>query len=159
MKTLYIMRHTEKDESKPEQYDYDVELTQKGLEDSETMAQKLKDKKIILDLIVSSPSMRTRQTAEIVAKTLDYTKNIMYNEVIYQAFVNEIVESLTYTFDNVDSLMIIGHNPALTGLAITFTEFREEIKMGSIVKIEFDCHSWTTIDKNNARFVEQFKVD
>lgn len=159
MKTLYIMRHAQKDESKPEQYDYDVELTQKGLEDSEIIAQKLKDTKNIPDLIVSSPSVRTRQTAEIVAKTLNYTKNIMYNEVIYQAFVHEIIESITYTFDTVDSLMIIGHNPALTALAITLTEFSEEILMGSIVKIEFDCYSWTTIDKTNAKFIEQFKLD
>ncbi len=159
MKTLYIMRHTQKDESNPEQYDYDVELTQKGLKDSQIIAQKLKDNSILPDLIVSSPAMRTRQTAEIVAKTLKYRKNIMYNEVIYQAFVNEIVESITYTFDTVDSLLIIGHNPSLTALAITFTEFKEEIKMGSIVKIEFDCNSWTTIDKNNAKFIEQFKLD
>ncbi|WP_072681457.1 histidine phosphatase family protein [Arcobacter sp. LA11] len=159
MKTLYIMRHAQKDESKPEQYDYDVELTQKGLEDCEKIAQKLKDRRITPDLIVASPAIRTRQTAEIVAKTLDYLKNIMYNEVIYQAFVNEIIESITYTFDTVDSLMIIGHNPALTALAITFTEFREEIKMGSIVKIEFDCDSWTAIDKTNAKFIEHFKLD
>lgn len=153
------MRHAQKDESKPEQYDYDVELTEKGFEDSKNIAQELKEKKILPDLIVSSPAIRTRQTAEIVAKTLDYTKNIMYNEVIYQAFVNEIVESITYTFDTVDSLMIIGHNPSLTALAITFTEFREEIKMGSIVKIEFDCDSWTAIDKNNAKLKEHFKLN
>lgn len=159
MKILYIMRHAQKDESNPEQYDYDVELTPKGLEDSKNIALKLKDKKITPDLIVSSPSMRTRQTAEIIAETLFYTKNIMYNEVIYQAFVNEIVESITYTFDTVDSLMIIGHNPSLTALAITFTEFNEEIQMGSIVKIEFDCNSWIAIEKGNARFVEQFKLD
>lgn len=159
MKTLYIMRHAQKDESNPEQYDYDVELTQKGLEDSQIIAQKLKDKSILPDLIVSSPAMRARQTTEIIAKTLKYRKNIMYNEVIYQAFVNEIIESITYTFDTVDSLMVIGHNPALTGLAITFTEFKEEIQMGSVIKIEFDCNSWTTIDKNNAKFIEQFTLE
>lgn len=159
MKTLYIMRHAQKDESNPDQYDYDVELTKKGLEDSKIIAQKLKDKSISPDLIVSSPAIRTRQTAEIVAKTLDYTKNIMYNEVIYQAFVNEIIESVTYTFDTVDSLMIVGHNPSLTALAITITNFKEEIEMGSVVKIEFDCNSWTAIEKNNARFVEVFKLD
>lgn len=159
MKTLYIMRHAQKDESNPEQYDYDVELTQKGLEDSQTIAQILKDDNVKPDLIVSSPSIRTRQTAEIVSKVLKYRKNIMYNEVIYQAFVNELIESITYTFDTVDSLLIIGHNPALTALALTLTEFREEIQMGCVVKIEFDCISWTAVDKNNAKFIKQYKLD
>lgn len=158
MKTLYIMRHTQKDASNPEEFDYDIELSQKGKDDAKTMGQKLKEKDVKPDLIVSSPAIRTRQTSDIVAKELAYRKNIMYNEVIYQAFLNELVESITYTFDSVDTLMIVGHNPSLTALSLNFGGPKEELKMGSVVRIDFNCDSWTSIDKTNSKFVDLFEV-
>lgn len=158
MKELYILRHAQKETSSSYEYDYDVPLAKQGVEDSKKIGQKLKNRKILPDLIVSSPAIRARETAEIVAKEIGYEKNIMFNEVIYQAFLNELVESITYTFDTVDSLMIIGHNPALTALAISFANFKEELQMGEMIRIEFDCDSWTMIDKTNSKFVEHFKV-
>ncbi len=158
MKTLYILRHAQKDESNPDQYDYDIELTPKGEEDSKRIGQKLKEKNICPDLIVSSPAIRARSTAEIVAKEIEYPRSVMYNETIYQAFLNEIIESITYTYDTVDTLMVVGHNPSLTALAISFTGYKEELKMANAIRIDFDCSSWTSIDKTNAHFVELIEV-
>mgnify|MGYP000221098002 CR=1 FL=1 len=158
MKTLYILRHAQKDESNPEQYDYDIPLSKKGEEDSKLLAEKLKEKNIIPDLIVSSPAVRARQTAQTIADTITYRKSVVYNEVIYQAFLNEIIESITYTFDTVDSLMIVGHNPSLTALAVTYAGFKEEMKMASAIRIDFNCDSWTSIDKSNASFIEYIQI-
>ncbi|MCP4971033.1 MAG: phosphoglycerate mutase [Arcobacter sp.] len=157
MKTLYVMRHAQKIESNSDEYDYDIELSEKGKIDSQNVANKFKNLGNKIDLIVSSPAIRARQTAEIVSDILDYKKNIMYNEVIYQAFLNEIIESLTYTFDTVDNLLLIGHNPALTALLITFTEYKEELNTSEIVKIEFNCNSWTSINKTNAKYIISIK--
>lgn len=158
MKTLYILRHAQKNMSSPDQYDYDIELSEQGLKDSEAIGEKLKEKGVKPDLIVSSPAIRARTTAEIVAKKIGFRKNVMYNEVIYQAFLNEIVESITYTFDNIDTMMIVGHNPSLTALAISFAGYKEELKMANALRIDFDCDSWTSIDKSNAKLVEEFEI-
>ena len=158
MKTLYILRHAQKDESNPEQYDYDVKLTEKGEKDSRLLGEKLKAHNVLPDLIVSSPAIRARKTAENVSEIIGYTKSVMYNEVIYQAFLHEIIESITYTFDTVDSLMVVGHNPSLSALAITYAGFKEEMEMASVVRIDFDCSSWTSIDKSNAKFIEYIKL-
>lgn len=157
MKTLYVMRHGEKDTSNPEMDDYDVQLTSKGIEDTKNVAEQLKEKNILPDLIVSSPSCRTRETAELIKPIIKYRKNIMYNEVIYMAFLNELVESITYTFDNVDKMMIIGHNPALTALCLTLGGFKEKLGMGEVLVIEFDCSSWTAIEGSMGKIVEHVK--
>lgn len=159
MKTLYIVRHGEKNIVDESIDDYDIEVTQKGLEDIHKQAKKLKEKGIIPDLIVSSPAIRTRQTADILSNELNYTKNIMYNEVLYQAFMNELVESITYTFDDVKTLMIVGHNPSLTALGVSFVGLKEKILMGEMVRIDFDCNSWTEIDNSNAKLIEHMKID
>ncbi len=153
MKKLYIVRHTHKAEGKLGQDDYDRELSQQGLDEAEKMALQLGSIIKSTDLIVSSPAHRTKQTAEIFAKALNYDKSIMYNEVLYMAFVNELLETISYTFDTVDNMVLIGHNPSLTALAITLVDFREKFETGGIMEIEFDCKSWIDISKDNAKLV------
>ncbi len=153
MKTLYVMRHPQKEIAKPNQDDFDIKLSNEGIEEAKKIAQNLQSIEIKPDLIVASPANRTRETAEIVSEILEYDKNIMYNEVLFQAYVNELFETLTYTFDTVNELLLIGHNPSLTALTITLDVYREEIKPGEVLKIEFDTDSWINIGKENAKFI------
>jgi len=153
MKKLYIVRHALKENEKAGQDDYDRPLSQEGITDAKEMADVLSKKGIHPDLIVSSPAIRTRQTSEIFADALNYNKNIMYNEVLYMAYVNELVETITYTFDTVDTMILVAHNPSLTALALTLVGFKEKIAMGGVVEVEFDCNSWIDISKENARLV------
>jgi phosphohistidine phosphatase len=153
MKRLFVVRHPEKIVQKQGLDDYDIDLSQKGLDDAHLMSEQLANKNIKINLIVSSPSTRTKKTAEIFASNLNYTKSIMYNEVLYMAYVNELLETISYTFDSVDSMVLIGHNPSLTALAITLLGFKEEFKMGAIMQIDFDCNSWIDICKENASLI------
>lgn len=152
MKKLFIVRHTQKEELNVTD-DYDRELSPKGIEDAILIANKLLSSNEKIDLIVSSPANRTKKTAEIFADILNYKKSIMYNEVLYMAFVNELLETISYTFDTVDTMVLIGHNPSLTALAVTLVGFKEKFQMGGIMEIEFDCDSWIDISKENAKLI------
>lgn len=158
MKTLYILRHAQKDTSSNEEFDYDVKLTSQGEEEAKQIGKILKKKGIMPDLFVSSPAIRARTTSEIIAKEIEYPKNIMYNEVIYNAFLHELIESISYTYDSVETLLVVGHNPSLTALSIYFTSYKEELKMANAIRIDFDCNSWIDIDKTNAKFVELIEI-
>ncbi len=153
MKKLYIVRHAQKEEESIDGNDYDRDLSEEGINCAKEMAQRFAQKNLPVDLIVSSPAKRTRLTAEIFAKTLNYKKTVMLNEVLYMAFVNELLETITYTFDTVDSMLLVGHNPSLTALAITLVGFKEKFQMGAIMEIEFDCNSWIDISKDNAKLI------
>lgn len=153
MKKLYIVRHALKELEQLDQDDYDRALSQSGIDDAKLMAQRLAAKGIKADLIVSSPAKRTKETSEIFAEALNYDKSIMYNEVLYMAYVNELIETITYTFDTVDTMILIAHNPSLTALAITLVGLKEKIEMGGIVEVEFNCDSWIDISKENAKLI------
>ena len=152
MKKLYIVRHTQKEEGLA-QDDYDRNLSQEGLDTAKKIAENFAKKNLPIDLIVASPARRTKITAEIFAQALDYKKSIMFNEVLYMAFVNELFETISYTFDSVDSMLLVGHNPSLTALAITLVGFKEKFEMGAIMEINFNCDSWIDISKDNAQLV------
>ena len=153
MKKLYIVRHTDKTETLVGQDDYDKELSQEGILSANLIAKNFASKKFPIDLIVASPAKRTKMTAEIFADELNYNKSIMFNEVLYLAFVNELLETITYTFDTVDSMVLVGHNPSLTALAFVLVGFKEKFEMGAIMEINFDCNSWIDISKNNAKLI------
>ncbi len=153
MKKLYIIRHTDKTQSLVGQDDYDKELSQEGVVSAKLIAKNFANKKLPIDLIVASPAKRTKMTADIFADELNYNKSIMYNEVLYLAFVNELLETITYTFDTVDSMILIGHNPSLTALALVLVGFKEKFEMGAIMEIHFDCNSWIDISKDNASLI------
>ena len=152
MKKLYIVRHTQKEEEFTKD-DYDRDLSTEGLEKAKVIAENFAKKNLLIDLIVASPAIRTKKTAEIFAQALDYKKSIMYNEVLYMAFVNELFETISYTFDTIDSMLLVGHNPSLTALAITLVGFKEKFEQGAIMEINFDCDSWIDISKENAKLV------
>ena len=153
MKKLYIVRHAQKEDEQIGRDDYDRELSDEGIIDAQKMAEYFASKKLPVDLIVASPASRTKTTAEIFAKALKYNKTIMFNEVLYMAFVNELLETITYTFDTVDSMLLVGHNPSLTALAITLVGFKEKFQMGAVMEIDFDCDSWIDICKENAKLI------
>ena len=153
MKKLFIIRHTQKDESISGD-DYDKPLTDLGLQNAHEIGKFLDNKNIKIDLIVASPAKRTRQTAEIIAQEVTYRKSVMYNEVLYMAYVNEMIETLSYTFDSVETMILIAHNPSVTALALTLVGLKEEVKMGGIVEIDFDCDSWIDVSRENAKLID-----
>ena len=62
-------------------------------------------------------------------------------------------KTISYTFDTVDSMLLVGHNPSLTALAITLVGFKEKFEQGAIMQIIFDCDSWIDISVENAKLV------
>ncbi|RXJ94892.1 phosphoglycerate mutase [Malaciobacter molluscorum] len=152
MKTLYLMRHAQKEIDNTKD-DYDIELTQEGITNTINFCKKLKEKNITIEMILTSPATRAEQTAQIIAEELNYDGIITRNEVIYKAFLNELLETLSYTYDNINSLFMVGHNPAIGTLAFKLTKLRENFEMGSIARIDFDCDSWLDISEENAKLI------
>jgi uncharacterized phosphatase len=86
MKTIYFVRHGESDANSRRIMAgtvMDVGLTSKGRTQAKKAGQDLKDKNI--DLIVSSPMKRATETAEIIAKEIDYNpKKIIMNPLFIE---------------------------------------------------------------------------
>jgi phosphohistidine phosphatase len=150
------MRHPQKDD-KSSSDDFFLTLTPKGEVDAHNVAKKLFTKGVNIDLIVSSPSLRTEITSMILAKELHINKKIAYNEVLYQGYLEELIESVNFTFHTVETLMLVGHNPLITNLLNHFTGYKEKINMGEIVKLEFNTSSWVEVDFSNAKLIEILK--
>jgi phosphohistidine phosphatase len=157
MKKLFIIRHAKSSWEDVNLDDFDRPLNEKGLNDAAIMAKFLKEKSISFDSILTSPASRAINTAEIFAKELNFSKNLTPNQYIYEPFVNAIVETLSYTYDDNNTVALFGHNPGVSTLAYTLCNAKIQMKTCSIIEIEFSCDSWLDISKNNAKFISYTK--
>ncbi len=66
---LYLIRHGIAEERRPDIKDEERALTKEGRQKTEKIAQRLKKLNLNFDLILTSPLVRARQTAEILLET------------------------------------------------------------------------------------------
>ena len=150
MKTLYLVRHAKSSWKYPELDDFERPLNKRGKRDAPVMGSYLKDKKIIPEILISSPAVRAKKTAKIIAKKLDFPKhNIIFSEDIYEASTMGLLKITSRTDDKFNSAMLVGHNPSMTYYANTIANIRlDNIPTCGIAGIELNISSWKEISEN-----------
>ena len=113
-KTLYIARHAKSSWDDASLSDFDRPLNKRGKRDAPFMAELLGDKGIKPELILSSPAKRAKTTAMHYHDALG--GELKLDERIYEASLMSLIYLIQESFEKVDSLMIVGHNPGLTAL-------------------------------------------
>lgn len=127
-------------------------LSKKGIRDLKMMSSFVSLINLTPDIILSSSSLRTQITADALAKSIDYKKQIFYMNELYMAKPSTILNILALQEDEDDEILIVGHNPSLTELANTL--IGKEIKKLStlgIVSIKLDISSWIDIEDTHGK--------
>jgi phosphohistidine phosphatase len=154
MKTLILVRHAKTEQVHSQMKDFDRNLLNRGINDAHHVSLKLLDKKIIPDLIISSPARRAIETAEIFADNFDYQKkDILIKEIIYDHYTtDDFIKMLGGLSNKYDKVMIFGHNPNFEILAYRFTnEFNKHLPTTGLIGINFDAKSWKEIEAGKGK--------
>ncbi|MEP6894232.1 MAG: phosphohistidine phosphatase SixA [Chloroflexota bacterium] len=115
---IYLIRHSNAVDPGTPGYEDDSTrpLTEKGHDKMKTIASALKALNIKPDLIVSSPYVRARQTAEILAKVLKYKQELAFSDTLVpMGNADNIIGEINEKY-SVDELVLVGHEPCLSGL-------------------------------------------
>ena len=126
---IYLIRHSNAVDPGTPGYEDDSArpLTEKGRDKMEKIASALKALGIAPDLIVSSPYLRAKETAEILAKGLKYKPDIAFSDALVpmenaDRIIGEINEKYS-----VDELVLVGHEPCLSVLIGTLIAGNPEL--------------------------------
>ena len=146
-KELLIIRHGKASVDYNNISDIDRPLKERGIIDVYNMANRIKDKNIIPNKIITSSANRALHTATIFARVLNIsTLDIDNIEELYLAEPETIFNIINQLDDNIESLMIVGHNPTFTDLANYFTEnYIDNLPPSGIVGLKFETQSWSKI--------------
>jgi phosphohistidine phosphatase len=153
MKKLYLIRHAKSSWKNLEIDDFYRPLNKRGELNAPFMAEKLKERGVIPDLILSSPALRAKKTAKILSKKILSKKRVTYIQNIYEAYSSELLEILKTVDDKHTTLFLVGHNPGVNDLAEYFVDFYDNIPTCGIVEIEFSCKKWAKISPKNAKLI------
>jgi phosphohistidine phosphatase len=147
MKTLTLVRHAKsswKDRGLP---DHERPLNKRGRRDAPIMGERLAERAVEVDLLISSSATRALATAEALAAALDYGwDEIVVEERLYAADAEEVLEVIEEQEDWVDRLMVVGHNPELTVLANQLSALDiENVPTCGVLELEYDVERWGEI--------------
>jgi phosphohistidine phosphatase len=117
---LIVMRHAQAGEL-PGGPDLERALTPQGRRDSAAAGAWLRAAGYRPDAVVCSVARRTRQTWQYVAEVLGGEPALAADERAYRADAAELAEIIRQAPDDVRTLMIVGHNPAVGQLSATLT--------------------------------------
>ena len=150
MKHLYLIRHAKSDWSDGGQSDFERGLNKRGQKAVFTMAEVLKEKKIMPDLILSSSAKRARLTAEGLAKNIGYRGKIKTSDALYMAEPEEVIAMIKEIKDQYDTVFIVGHNPETTELTeLLIKEYIENVPTLGIVALKVSIEHWKKIKAEN----------
>jgi len=147
MKTLYLLRHAKSSWQNPDMNDFDRPLLEKGLKRSKLILDYLLKHNIKIDLIVSSPAVRALATAEIFARVLNYPReNLRLERKLYYGDSEAFYQHFLDVPSHVNSMMLVGHNPAITNFANQFLEKKiDYLPTSGVVSISFQTDRWEKV--------------
>lgn len=115
-KRLYIMRHAKSDWSRSVADDQRP-LNKRGTQAARRMGRWMRDEQLSPARLCSSTARRAEQTVLELAGWLDYPPaEIHWDERLYLASVDTLLDRIAAWLPGTDSLMLVGHNPGLEGL-------------------------------------------
>jgi phosphohistidine phosphatase len=111
------------------------------------MAEHLRRKGIAPELVLCSPSRRTRQTLTRIAPGLGENADVQIESELYAASAADLIEVLHGVPDEVESVMLIGHNPGIQDLALSLARGGSEIAR---VRSKFPTAALATLELNGS---------
>ena len=142
---LIIFRHSIAEDQNEAISDFERPLTKEGRELAIEKGLILKDEIKQIDSVISSPALRTKETAEIVAELFKFNKNrIIYDQGLYQArSVEEVSDVLLLSLDDqVQTALYCGHNPLISYLASELAGNYLSLSKGGFVIFEQSTKDW-----------------
>ena len=164
MKTLYVLRHAKSDWGDESLPDFDRPLNHRGRKAAKAVGHEMRDRGIRPELVIASPAIRAKETVEHVLEGLG--ENLRVREVrrIYEAGKGPLLEIVRDAPDDVDHLMIVGHNPGFQDFVVTLAEpcaLREEVEekfpTGALADLRFPVDRWSEIAPATGRLEDLIK--
>ena len=157
-KTLYIVRHGKSSWDYFGISDIDRPLKERGIKNAYEIADSLKNKSTTPEIIYSSPAARAVQTAVIFMRVLDFPEERFFiRNNLYLSEPEEIMNIIKPTPDEINSVMIFGHNPGFTDLANYLSNLKlSNIPTSGMVVLQFSSNDWKSIRRDT--LISSFEV-
>ncbi|MBG6189018.1 SixA phosphatase family protein [Flavobacterium sp. CAN_S2] len=152
MKNLLLVRHAKSSWEVP-MHDKDRGLTCQGVKDAHLVSVEAKDSIPKTYIILSSTAKRATDTALIFAQNISYPiESIIYKDDLYTFDEKKLEKVIKSCSNNFDSVILFGHNAAITDFVNKFGDVSiENVPTSGFVSFKFDTDDWKKIKKGKIK--------
>ena len=155
MKTLLIIRHA-KSETSFTLNDFDRNLNERGRKDAPEMAARLLQKKIEIDLFISSPAKRAKRTAELFCEIFKKKeKKILLVPPLYHASIDAFYAAIQEVDDKHDTIAVFSHNPGITAFVNELVPAKkiDNLPTSGVYAVKIDTNNWKDFKDGKKEFL------
>ena len=155
VKNILLLRHAKSAWNTPQQSDHDRPLNDRGERAARAMADHIAAKAPRPGLILCSTAARTRQTLAPLVKSLGSpTPPISLEKQLYLASESELLERLQALSDDIETVLLIGHNEGIGELAVALAgqgprevlhRLWEKYPTGTLATLGFPQGPWSAL--------------
>jgi len=141
---IILIRHAKAEARDPAAWPDDDQrpLTAEGRAEQRAATRAMKKMGVKFDFLLSSPLLRARETADLVAKGYRWTEPPQITEELGHGYAVGAVVKLLAKFPPAATVALVGHEPDLSNLAGALTtkdgRLSIAVKKSGVVGIEFD---------------------
>ena len=156
MKQLILFRHAKSSWKDERSKDVDRPLAPRGNRDAPRMGKRLKARHAAPDLLLASHAKRALETVKLIAEELGHAPgDLEIDENLYLASPERILAVVAKLDDDLDSVLLVGHNPGLTDLVnhLLPNLALDNLPTSGVVAMDFDVRSWREVPTATAKLV------
>ena len=155
---LWVLRHAKSDRGDPALPDHDRPLAPRGERAADRMGRWAAESGVHPELVLCSTAVRARQTWERVRPGLGPQARIELDPSLYAFEPEAILERIRELPDDVRSVMVVGHNPAMQGVVVTVAssgdrldDVRKKFPTGAVARLDLGASSWTDVGEGTGQ--------
>lgn len=148
---LWLLRHAKSSWDDPALDDVDRPLAERGIRAANAMAAYLAASDVRPQYVLCSSGLRARQTLAAVLPALGTSVDVHVCPDVYTFDAEVLLHEVQDLEDDLSSVMLVGHNPALHELALmlcgrgdALERLRAKLPTGTLAEIRF-AGSWGSL--------------
>ena len=138
-KTLIVVRHGHAVEGDD---DFARRLSERGASEVNASGKRLAGAGVRLDAVLCSSAPRASATADLLLQHCGYRGKVQHSDELYLAEPWIILRRVCETSDEVETLLVVGHNPGLSAFVTGLTGQPCELHTAQVVHLELDVNHW-----------------
>jgi phosphohistidine phosphatase len=138
---IYLLRHGIAEDPKPGMRDADRALTQEGRKKLAKTLSRAREVGVAPTLIVTSPYLRAKETAQIAAAELQYKGELLETKSLIPAGTPQGVWDEVREHKSEEQILLVGHEPLFSSLAaflLGSSSVQIDFKKGAILRVDVD---------------------
>jgi len=155
MKHLHLIRHAKTEKVKPNQRDFDRDLTDRGRKQLNDLCHYLKESLTKFDIILVSSAKRTKMTHGILSPLFPKNK-VQFLDNLYLASADAILNIIENLEFESSDILLIGHNDGISDLVSYLLNEYQHVPTSGYVHLQLPIEHWNEVTKGCGMLVDSY---